>query len=62
MRRILHITTREEDALARSMRGLQTEAGHDVVCIDLSVVALDTEADYSVLVEEIFKADSVQVW
>ncbi|MSU41931.1 MAG: hypothetical protein EXS22_01310 [Pedosphaera sp.] len=64
MRRILHILTRPDDSLAQAMINLQDDAGHEVVCIELHDVdaGTATDADYQVLVEEIFKADSVQVW
>tara|TARA_B100000959_G_C14684375_1_gene501980 strand:+ start:407 stop:589 length:183 start_codon:yes stop_codon:yes gene_type:complete len=60
MARILHMTTREGDELASSVISAQEAAGHETRVVDLSQV--DPDGDYSVLLEEIFEADSVQVW
>ena len=38
----------------------QEAAGHETRVVDLTQV--DPNGDYSVLLEEIFEADSVQVW
>ena len=54
------MTTREGDELANSVIAAQEAAGHETRVVDLTQV--DTEGDYSVLLEEIFEADSVQVW
>ena len=60
MARIFHMTTREGDELAASVIAAQEAAGHETRGVDLTQV--DPEGDYSVLLEEIFEADSVQVW
>ena len=60
MARILHMTTREGDELAVSVIAAQEAAGHETRVVDLTQV--DPNGDYSVLLEEIFEADSVQVW
>ncbi len=56
---LLHILTIPEDALAAQMIPIQREqAGHEVKVVDLT----KPDADYRALLEEIFAADSVQVW
>ena len=60
MARIFHMTTRQGDELATSVIAAQEAAGHETRVVDLTQV--DPEGDYSVLLEEIFEADSVQVW
>jgi hypothetical protein len=60
MARIFHMMTREGDELATSVVASQEEAGHETRVMDLTQV--DPNGDYSVLLEEIFEADSVQVW
>ena len=60
MARIFHLTTRHGDELANSVIAAQEAAGHETRVVDLTQV--DSEGDYSVLLEEIFEADSVQVW
>ncbi|MDP6903301.1 MAG: hypothetical protein QF406_02520 [Verrucomicrobiota bacterium] len=60
MARIFHMTTREGDELATSVIAEQEAAGHETRVVDLTQV--DPDGDYSVLLEEIFEADSVQVW
>ena len=60
MARIFHMTTREGDELANSVIASQQAAGHETRVVDLTQV--DPEGDYSVLLQEIFEADSVQVW
>ena len=52
--------TREGDELATSVVASQEEAGHETRVMDLTQV--NPNGDYSVLLEEIFEADSVQVW
>ncbi len=52
--------TREDDDLATSVIAAQEAAGYETRVVDLMQV--DPEGDYSVLLEEIFEADSVQVW
>ncbi len=54
------MTTREGDELANSVIASQQAAGHETRVVDLTQV--DPEGDYSVLLQEIFEADSVQVW
>ena len=54
------MTTRKDDKLANSVIAAQEAAGHETRVVDLTQV--DPEGDYSVLLEEIFEADSVQVW
>lgn len=59
MRHLLHIVTIPEDALAARLIPLQREqADHEVKVFDLT----KPDADYRALLEEIFAADSVQVW
>lgn len=59
MRHLLHILTIPADALAARMIPIQREqADHKVKVVDLT----RPDADYRALLEEIFAADSVQVW
>ena len=60
MARIIHILTREDDPLAASVIAAQETTGHETRVIDLTEV--DPNGDYSIFLEEIFAADSVQVW
>jgi hypothetical protein len=60
MARIIHILTREDDPLPASIIAAQEITGHETRIIDLTEV--DPNGDYSILLEEIFAADSVQVW
>jgi hypothetical protein len=60
MARIFHMVTREGDELAASVIAAQEAAGHETRVVELMQV--DPNSDYSVLLEEIFEADSVQVW
>ncbi|MDE2682013.1 MAG: hypothetical protein OSB29_11715 [Verrucomicrobiota bacterium] len=60
MARIIHILTREDDPLPASIIAAQETTGHETRIIDLTEV--DPNGDYSILLEEIFAADSVQVW
>lgn len=55
MSRVLHILTRPGDDLAAS---ILAETPYEVAVVDLTA----PEPDYAALLEEIFKADSVQVW
>jgi hypothetical protein len=55
MARVLHILTRPGDELAA---GILAETPPEVVFVDLTA----PDPDYAALLEEIFKADSVQVW
>jgi len=52
--------TREDDELATGVIAAQEAAGHETRVVNLTQV--DSNGDYSVLLEEIFEADSVQVW
>ncbi len=54
------MVTREGDELAASVIAAQEAAGHETRVVELMQV--DPNSDYSVLLEEIFEADSVQVW
>jgi hypothetical protein len=59
MTRMLHVITRPEDALAGEMiAAQQKDTALEIRVIDLSQGA----GDYAVLLEEIFRADSVEVW
>ena len=59
MRMLLHILTRPDDALAAEIiRHQQASAENNVVVMDLTGRA----ADYKVLLEKIFAADTVQAW
>ena len=59
MRRILHILTTPDDALARQMISAQEQQAEQTVkVVDLTV----PEPDYRALLEDIFAADSIEVW
>ena len=59
MARILHILTRADDSLAEDVIRLQRESSADrVETKDLS----QEDVDYRSLLEDIFEADSIQVW
>ena len=59
MRTILHILTTPEDALAKKIiESQRANADHKIQKVDLT----QNETDYPALVEQIFAADSVQVW
>ncbi|MBU6401045.1 MAG: hypothetical protein KGS61_12050 [Verrucomicrobia bacterium] len=59
MRRILHIRTRPDDALAQTVATQQrADAQCQVETVDLTV----PEPDYDALLESIFDADSIEVW
>ena len=60
MARVIHILTREGDPLPSSAIAAQETAGHETRVIDLTEV--DPNGDYSILLEEIYAADSVHVW
>ena len=60
MARVIHILTREGDLLPVSVIAAQETAGHETRVIDLTEV--DPNGDYSILLEEIYAADSVHVW
>ncbi len=59
MNHLLHILTTQEDALA------ETIINHHRELLDQDVRVFDLrqpEPDYSALLEQIFAADSIQVW
>ena len=59
MRRLLHILTTPDDALADKIISLEAQSPeHQVTIVDLTKPA----PDYRKLLEEIFAADSIQVW
>ena len=58
MTRTLHILTKPEDSLARTMISFEKAPETTVETIDLT----QGGADYQRLLEAIFAADSVQVW
>jgi hypothetical protein len=59
MRRVLHILTRADDALARELMARQQKAaGNKVEAVDLTL----PEPDYKALLEKIFQAESVESW
>jgi len=60
MARIFHIITREDDTLANGVITAQEKSGHETRVVDLTHVGPD--GDYTVLLDEIYAADSVQVW
>ena len=59
MRRVLHILTRPDDALAREVIARQKNgAGKIVEAVDLTLPA----PDYKELLDKIFAADSIGCW
>jgi len=59
MQTILHILTRDDDPLAADvLTGQQQQPGITVQTFDLT----QPQPNYARLVEQIFQADSVQVW
>ena len=59
MRLLLHILTRPDDALAQEIITRQQSGGENkTVVADLT----QPQPDYKQLLENIFAADSVQVW
>jgi len=59
MKTVLHILTKPDDALARSIVDAQRgNAGLSVKTADLTGAAID----YEKLLEEIFSADAIHVW
>jgi len=59
MRMLLHIITRPEDSLAREIITRQQSGGkNEVIVADLT----GPMPDYKQLLENIFAAESVQVW
>ncbi len=60
MQKILHIVTRTDDSLAAKVIDYQRQetTGVQIDVIDLT----QGTPDYQALLEEIFAADSIQVW
>jgi hypothetical protein len=59
MRRVLHILSRPDDELSREIISSQQAGGKvEVIIVDLTSPSLD----YGQLLQEIFKADSIEVW
>jgi hypothetical protein len=59
MAKILHLLTRPDDDLAKTIGHLQQSDPANVVeLVDLSA----GEADYARLVEKVFSADSIETW
>ncbi|MGP8199508.1 MAG: hypothetical protein ACLQU4_08415 [Limisphaerales bacterium] len=59
MRILLHILTRPDDALAREIITEQQRNGDNkAIVVDLT----RAQPDYKALLENIFAADSVQIW
>jgi hypothetical protein len=59
MRRVLHILTRTDDALARELAARQRNAaGNNVETVDLT----RPKPDYKDLLVKIFEADSIESW
>ncbi|MGA2750996.1 MAG: hypothetical protein ABSG59_19685 [Verrucomicrobiota bacterium] len=58
MERVLHILTRPQDDLARSLIACQQSAGKKTEVVDLTA----PRPDYGQLLEKIFAADSVECW
>jgi len=59
MRLLLHILTRPDDALAREIIVRQQSGGENkIVVADLT----KSQPDYKQLLENIFAAESVQIW
>ena len=59
MRRILHILTRTNDSLSRQIISTQRrEPDQQIEIADLTI----STPDYRQLLDEIFRADSIEVW
>jgi hypothetical protein len=59
MAKILHLLTRPDDDLARTIGHIQqADPANEVEVVDLSA----GETDYARLVEKIFAADSIETW
>jgi hypothetical protein len=59
MRQILHIVTKTDDKLAKDIIAAQHKQGNcSVNVVDLTA----KDPDYDQLLDEIFQADSIQVW
>jgi hypothetical protein len=58
MRQILHILTKPGDAVAQSV----IEAERSMRDTKIEIIELSEKTDYAALAQEIFKADSIQVW
>ena len=61
MKQVLHILTRKEDDLAQAIMENQRCIGDAEVVVETADLTVD-KPDYSALLEQIFKADSVCVW
>jgi hypothetical protein len=63
MKQVLHILTRKEDDLSRAIIERQRAMGDNEKAMVVETADLTVERpDYSALLEQIFKADSVCVW
>ncbi len=58
MKKILHVLTKENDALASEVLSQQQSPEWKLEIVDLT----QGQPDYANLVEKIFEADSVAVW
>lgn len=58
MRSILHILTKPEDELTRAV----IDAQRALADTSVEVVPLSADADYDRLLDQVFTADSVEVW
>jgi hypothetical protein len=58
MRTLLHIITRPEDSLAQEIIARQQQTEEQEIVVDLT----KTGPDYKELLENVFAAESVQVW
>ncbi len=59
MAKILHLLTRPDEELARTIGRIQRlDPANEVEVLDLSA----GETDYAQLVEKIFAADSIETW
>ena len=58
MRTILHILTKPEDDLTKTIIEMQRTLAET----EVEAVTLSADADYGALVGKIFAADSVEVW
>jgi hypothetical protein len=58
-RRLLHLLVRGENALAAEIIAQQRRLpDHEIAVVDLS----HPDCDYEAVLEEVFRADSIQVW
>lgn len=61
MKQVLHILTRKDDELARTILENQCAMGSADYVVETADLTLE-KPDYAALLEKIFKADSVSVW